>query len=63
VNFYPTYQALKTCPSTLIPLPIIEKALVEEETQVGTPENPKLEYEPRGSLQDSIQMESSKYNL
>jgi hypothetical protein len=35
--------------STLISLPIIEKALVEEETQVGIYGNPKLEYETRGT--------------
>jgi hypothetical protein len=35
--------------STLISLPIIEKDLVEEETQVGVYGNPKLEYETRGT--------------
>jgi len=35
--------------STLISLPIIEKALVEEETQVGIYGNTKLEYETRGT--------------
>jgi hypothetical protein len=47
----------------LIPLPIINKAWVEEEAQVGTSENPKLIFEVGKASWDSSHPESSKYNL
>jgi hypothetical protein len=47
----------------LIPLPVINKAHVEEEAQVGTSDNHNLESKVGKASWDSFLLESSKYNL
>jgi hypothetical protein len=63
-EFIPSISCIKNLVSlTLIPLPVIDKAWVEEEARVGNFENPKLEFEVGKASWKYFHMESSKYNL